>query len=78
MGACSMCSGTDCAAACAQGQCYAEEMQRQAEAQAELEAMEAEYQAQLEMADTIGAFAIAFSDNPARIPEDRGIDDRPF
>lgn len=26
--ACSMCSGTDCADACNQGQCYAEEMQR--------------------------------------------------
>lgn len=31
--ACSMCMGTDCEAACRQGQCYAEEMQRRQEAE---------------------------------------------
>lgn len=33
MSACPICMGTDCAQACAAGQCYAEEMQRQMEAE---------------------------------------------
>lgn len=31
--ACPMCSGTDCAGACDQGQCYAEEYERQHQAE---------------------------------------------
>jgi hypothetical protein len=37
-----MCSGTDCASACDQGYCYAEEMQRRQQAEWEAEQEEAE------------------------------------
>lgn len=60
MGACSCCSGTDCAAMCAQGQCYAEEVQRR---QDEEERAEAEWlSAMEEVAQIIAALAIALGD----------------
>lgn len=56
--ACSMCSGTDCADACNQGYCYAEEMQRrweEEEAAREMEdqaAREEEWEQQMLEADS--------------------------